>query len=619
MANTMKSPDEQTLDRLASQWLVWQLVREPTCIQSPGNVPPDTIASDDSTRPDVGWVQPRLTAQQIAGVLGQAVDFSAGTVGGLSNLNFAEDAIESVRQRLRADQPYGKWKLQAQLSNELLFRGAFKWIEPFNLLYHPLLAAAVLRSMPAFVAGKLRGDAYPMSLRYRALDLLQCSTKAASDRNYVQWQGMGRRLTTLLGLLAALKEGLKRAANWACNHPVLRLQQSPMDCQVDLLGSGRSVYMFRTVERSPLWLLASDLPMQPVLFGRSEDSRDRVLIRMDLLSQVLERVTFVGAVNADVGRLARDTAKCLQRLINDLGPDGKFRQFWSVDDGLGEDDAEWDQCWERHGAALLCPDDEELRWGTGAIAPRSQPIIFREHWASERTRLSELIDHVVGLVGRIETFVNVADTGVIGVDRHEAGVYPWAPKPVLESRHVRETPQVQLELQNRACCSVRQTWRLLLNPLPPCKECMKRIFLSPQFQIERHQRMPLDALAGWWPDRQSRSGVLAWAKAAAARKESPWLHPPRGWLSVPEPERWDECYAGWDGSVAGYQRALALVRAADCRVARRLARPELRYRQEKERPAVWRLICKRCLRQRLHGWGPGILRPCLAEARRNQW
>lgn len=618
MANTEKSPDEQALDKLASQLLVWQLVREPKCIQSPVNLHSDTRTSDHSG-PGDGWVKPRLTAQQIAGVLGQAVDFSVGTVGGLSNLNFAEDAIEAVRQRLRADQPYGKWELQAQLSNELLFRGAFKWIQPSNLLYHPLLAAAVLRAMPAMVAGKQRGGTYPMNLRYRALDVLQCSTKAAKDKMYVQWQGMGRRISTLLSLLVELKKGLERAANWGCDHPVLHLQQAPMDCQVDLLGSGRSVYMFRTIEHSPLWMLASDLPMQPALFDCWEDPRGRLLIRMDLLSQVLGRVIFVGAVNADVCRLARDTAKCLQRLIKDMGPDGKFRQFWSVDDGLGEDDAEWDQCWERHGEALLCPDDEELRSGTGAIAPRSQPIIFREHRASERTRLSELIDHVVGLVGRIETFVNITDIGAIGVDRHEVGVYPWAPKPLFESPHVRETPLHQLELQNLACCSVRQTWRLLLNPLPPCKECMKRIFLSPQFEIERQKRLPLDTLAAWWPDRRPRLSVLDWAKAASARTESPWLHPPRGWLSVPEPETWDECYAGWDGSLAGYQRTLALVRATGCRVARRLAAPELRSRQEKERPAVWRLICKRCLRQRLHGWGPGILRPCLAEARRNQW
>lgn len=612
MANTVNSPDEELLTRLASQWLVWQLVREPMRIEPPSIGPSENRTSD-------AWVQPRLTAQQIAGVLGQSVDFSAGTEDGLTTLNFVDKAVEAVRLRLRSQQPYGKWELQAQLSNELLFRGAFKWIQPSNLLYHPLLAAAVLRAMPAMVASEQRGGTYPMNLRYRALDVLQCSTKAAKDKMYVRWQGMGRRITTLLSSFEALKKGLERATNWGCDHPVLHLQQAPMDCQVDLLGVGRSVYTFRTIERSPLWMLASDLPMQPVLFGRWEDPRDRLLVRLELLSQVLGRVTFVGAVNADVCRLARDTAKCSQRLIKDLGPDGKFRQFWSVDDGLGEDDAEWDQCWERHGAALLCPDDEELRCGTGAIAPRSQPIIFREHRASERTRLSELIDHVVGLVGRIETFVNITELGAIGVDRYEVGVYPWSPLPMFEGVHVRKTKRRLLELRNLACCSVRQTWRLLLNPLPPCKRCMKRIFLSPQFDIERQKRLPLDTLAAWWPDRRPRLSVLDWAKAASARTESPWLHPPRGWLSVPDPETWDECYADWDGSVAGYQRTLALVRAADCRVARRLARPELRYRQEKERPAVWRLICRRCLRQRLHGWGPGILRPCLADARRNQW
>lgn len=614
MANTVNSPDEELLTRLASQWLVWQLVREPMRIEPPSIGPSENRTSD-------AWVQPRLTAQQIAGVLGQSVDFSAGTEDGLTTLNFVDKAVEAVRLRLRSQQPYGKWELQAQLSNELLFRGAFKWIQPSNLHYHPLLAAAVLRAMPAMVAGEQRGGTYPMNLRYRALDVLQCSTKAAKDTMYVRWQGMGRRIATLLSSFEALKKGLERATNWGCDHPVLHLQQAPMDCQVDLLGSGRSVYMFRTIERSPLWMLASDLPVQPVLFDRSEDPRGRLLVRMDLLSQVLGRVTFVGAVNSDVCRLARDTAKCLQRLINDLGPDGKFRQFWSVDDGLGEGDAEWDQCWERHGAALLCPDDEELRWGTGAIAPRSQPIIFLEHRASERTRLLELIDHVVGLVGRIETFVNITELGAIGVDRYEVGVFPWSPMPMpmLEGVHVRKTKRRQLELRNLACCSVRQTWRLLLNPLPPCKRCMKRIFLSPQFDIERQKQLPLDTLAAWWPDRRPRLSVLDWANAASARTESPWLHPPRGWLSVPDPETWDECYDGWDGSIAGYQRTLALVRAADCHVARRLARPELRYRQEKERPAVWRLICRRCLRQRLHGWGPGILRPCLADARRNQW
>lgn len=618
MANTEKTPDEQALDRLASQLLVWQLVREPKCIQSPVNLHSDTSASSYSGFCD-GWIQPRLTAQQIAGVLGQSVDFSAGTVGGLSNLNFAEGAIESVRLRLRADQPYGKWKLQAQLSNELLFRGAFKWIEPSNLLYQPVLAAAVSRAMPALFAGKQRGDAYPMSLRYRALDLLLCSTKAASDKMYVQWQGMGRRITTLRSSLAELKQGLERATNWDCDHPVLHLHQAPMDCQVDLLGSGRSVYMFRTIERSPLWMLALDLPMQPVLFDCKEDPRDRLLVRMELLSQVLAQVIFAGPANTAVCRLTRDTAKCLQRLINDLGPGGKFRQLWSVDDGLGESDVEWDQCWERHGEALLCPDDEELRWRTSAIAPRSQPIIFRQPRASERTRLSELIDHVVGLVGRIETFVNITELGAIGVDRYEVGVYPWSPMPMFEGVHVRKTKRRLLEFRNLACCSVRQTWRLLLNPLPPCKRCMKRVFLSPQFEIERQKRLPLDTLAAWWPDRRPRLSVLDWAKAASARTESPWLHPPRGWLSVPDPETWDECYAGWDGSLAGYQRTLALVRATGCRVARRLATPELRSLQEKERPAVWRLICKRCLRQRVHAWGPGILRPCLAEARRNQW
>lgn len=612
MANTQNSPDEELLARLASQWLVWQLVREPMRIE-----PPSLGPSDDSI--SGGWVQPRLKAQQIAGVLGQAVDFSAGTEDGLTTLNYVDKAVEAVRLRLRSNQPYGKWELQAQLSNELLFRGAFKWIQPSNLHYHPLLAAAVMRAMPAMVAGKQRGGAYPMNLRYRALDVLQCSTKAAKDKIYVQWQGMGRRISTLLSLLVELKKGLERAANWRCDHPVLQLQHAPTDCQVDLLGSGRSVYMFRTIERSPLWMLASDLPMQPALFDCWEDPRGRLLVRMDLLSQVLVRVIFVGAANADVCRLARDTTKCLQRLIKDLGPNGKFRQFWSVDDGLGESDAEWDQCWERHGEALLRPGDEELRWGTSAIAPRSQPIIFREPRASERTRLSELIEHVVGLVGRIETFVNITELGAIGVDRYEVGMYPWSPMPMLEGAHVRKTKRRLLELRNLACCSVRQTWRLLLNPLPPCKRCMKRVFLSPQFEIERQKRLPLDTLAAWWPDRRPRLSVLDWAKAASARTESPWLHPPRGWLSVPDPETWDECYAGWDGSLAGYQRTLALVRATGCRVARRLATPELRSLQEKERPAVWRLICKRCLRQRVHAWGPGILRPCLAEARRNQW